>query len=471
MAALYYLVPYRSIGFWLLELGATIIINAVVVVFFLRHSRMVDASVQKKVADSLQSIEDGMDQALEQEKQRLEEQMQQQLAAELEERARKQEEDLNDRFELMLRQRVELETKKIHSLFRLVRNILDSIPSAIVVVNGKEQIILANHSAYDLFPPHDEGLRFANMQDVLPDKVVEAIRKVASSHTGMFDEEFSIEEEGKPSHFLHASIVPLVHSGAPKTMLVAEDVTERRRLENELRTRERIASIGTLVAGVAHEINNPLNAVVGLTELLLHRDSLPNEIASELEEIRKYAMRIAEIVQGLNRYTRLAKADQRTLASINTVVEESVALVYQANAFMKEVELRKELDPNLPEVRMNPGEISQVVINLLNNALDALSEKKEQQPDFSPRLSIRTALEQTQQGRRVLVVVEDNGIGIGSEALSRIYDPFFSTKSQGSGLGLAISVRIVHHHGGSLQVESQQGSFTRFVMSLPAGNS
>ena len=248
---------------------------------------------------------------------------------------------------------------------------------------------------------------------------------------------------------------------------IAEDVTERRRQEELVRRNERLASLGTTLAGVAHELNNPLAAVMGFAQLLLKRE-LPEEDRTALETISHEAERSAKIVKDLLSLARQREVDRRAPVNLNDVVGYIVRTRrYALETFGISCELR--LDPALPLVCGDRAQFEQVVLNLVSNAeqaLRAVSDARGQQEVAErPRIRVRTRRDES----CAVLEVEDNGPGIPESAQARIWDPFFTTRVEGEGTGLGLSLvnHIVAEHGGEVAVEKPSPSGVRFVVRLP----
>jgi two-component system sporulation sensor kinase A/two-component system, sporulation sensor kinase E len=180
--------------------------------------------------------------------------------------------------------------------------------------------------------------------------------------------------------------------------------------------------------------------------------------------MKDYAMRIALIVQDLNRYTRASRIVEKSRRDANVIIAETLKLVRQSNPRAENVEIIVETVDDCPVCMMNPLEISQVLTNLLNNAIDSLYERRLNEPEAKAQIKVKTAV----RADRVEISVEDNGLGIPKDALPQIFNPFFSTKRYGSGLGLALSEKIVNDHDGEIIVDTEEGKYTVFTVSLPA---
>ena len=218
---------------------------------------------------------------------------------------------------------------------------------------------------------------------------------------------------------------------------------------------ERLAMIGRLAAGVAHEINNPLTGVLTFSHLLREKENLDEQDKEDLDLIINETTRVGEIVRGLLDFARERAVEKEPL-DVNDAVQQAVRLLGNRKAF-QQVVVNEDLAGNLPRVAGDMNQLQQVLLNLSFNACAAMPN--------GGALTIGTSL----RDGRVLVRVADTGCGIKTEHLDRIFEPFFSTKpvGEGTGLGLSISYGIVQQHGGDLKVESEEGKGTTFTIVLP----
>jgi two-component system NtrC family sensor kinase len=242
-----------------------------------------------------------------------------------------------------------------------------------------------------------------------------------------------------------------------QAILLEQDSTEKRRLAADLVHSEKLAAVGQLAAGVAHEINNPLAAIIANAQMLL-RD-LPAGEADALESVRlieQAGVRASQVVRNLLNFARKEQFEF-ALTDVNATIQDAMAFL-QHEFIARPIQLVYELAEGLPWVRGSRDHLQGVWINIVMNAIDALDHRPGQ---------IRIA---TQAGGGELkVTIADTGKGIAPDRVSRIFEPFFTTKSAGHGTGLGLSVchRIIKQHGGRIQVESQPGSGTRFTIVLP----
>jgi PAS domain S-box-containing protein len=271
---------------------------------------------------------------------------------------------------------------------------------------------------------------------------------------------------------------PLLDGGGQDfgNLAVVRDVTERKKLQTQLMVSDRMASVGTLAAGVAHEINNPLAVVIGNLDCvaeslggLLWNDSAPvssgmsnawflQEIKAPLDDARDAALRVRLIVRDLKIFSRLPSEESRGPVNVQGVMESSLRMAW--NEIRHRARLVK-LYGSVPHVEANEARLSQVFLNLLVNAAQSLPEGRAEHNEI--RVATRV------DGERVIVEVSDTGAGIPPAIISRIFDAFFTTKAVGvgTGLGLAICQRIVADMAGELTVESEVGKGTTFRVAIP----
>jgi PAS domain S-box-containing protein len=242
-------------------------------------------------------------------------------------------------------------------------------------------------------------------------------------------------------------------------VLLIQDITERVALERSARQGEKLAALGTLAAGLAHELNNPIGIISSRIEIMLmdaESHPLPEECAEDLRVLHRHAQRVARIAQGLLSFARQSSG-QRGPVDLNHLVEETLLLL-EKQVVKDGIAIKRALAPDLPPVWGDGNALQQVMVNLLTNARDALTRGGE--------IAVRTGPAPGQAGA-VRLIVSDTGPGIPSDVLPRIFDPFFTTKSEGTGLGLSISYGIVREHKGTVDVQSRPGEGTTFILTFP----
>lgn len=265
--------------------------------------------------------------------------------------------------------------------------------------------------------------------------------------------------------------------------------------QNKLIQSEKMASLGELTAGIAHEIQNPLNFVNNFSEVsselidemkaelvsLFGNESswqsageIAEDIKQNLEKINHHGKRADAIVKGMLMHSRSSKGVKEP-TDINALADEYLRLAYHGlrardNAF--NATLKTDFDATIGEIYVVPQDIGRVILNLITNAFYAVDEKKKQQPEgYEPTVTVSTEsiIPSSGRPREVQISVKDNGIGIPQKVLDKIFQPFFTTKptGQGTGLGLSIAYDIVKAHGGELKFETNEGDGSKFIIQLP----
>ena len=272
------------------------------------------------------------------------------------------------------------------------------------------------------------------------------------------------------------------HQLQDKNTELSNKMESLRRLQNQLIVSEKMASLGQLTAGIAHEIQNPLNFVNNFSELSVEllqelevtatdseKKSILDDIKQNLEKIVSHGKRADSIVKGMLQNSRKA-SPEKIPTDINKLVEEFFVLAYHG---MRAKDpgfnciLEKLLEPGLPLVPVIPQDVSRVILNIFNNSFYAVDERgKIEDKNYKPKVSISTR----RMNGNIIIKIHDNGKGIPSEIREKIFNPFFTTKPSGEGTGLGLSISydiIVNGHNGQLFVDSVPGEFSEFTITLP----
>jgi two-component system NtrC family sensor kinase len=337
-------------------------------------------------------------------------------------------------------------------------NILESLVAGILVLDLDGRIVRWNRAMEDLVDrPRAEALG-RMLDDVFPASFLSTMpaNLVADgTQRGTHIDRVHLEApEGELT--LNLTVAPFeVGPERVGTILILEDVTSRIHLQEQLQHSEKMASIGLLAAGVAHEVNTPLAGISSYTQMLRQQVANDDPRAPLLEKIEKQTFRAAKIITNLLNFARAGSGDVETL-DVNQVLKDVLSLVEHQLEHAR-IKVRRELGEDLPRVRGNENRLQQVFFNLVLNARDAMPK--------GGWLTIATHL----RGGEVVIEVRDTGEGIRREDLKRIYDPFFTTKGsgQGTGLGLSVSYGIVREHGGTIRVDSAPDKGTTFEVALP----
>jgi len=233
---------------------------------------------------------------------------------------------------------------------------------------------------------------------------------------------------------------------------------DRMRLQDQLRHADRLATIGQLAAGVAHELNEPLGNILGFAQLAQKHPDIPAPVVRDFEKIVTTSLQAREIVKKLMLFAR-QMPPQKTQVNLNAVVAEGLYFL-ESRCSRSGVALVRDLSGDLPEIVADPAQLNQVLVNLVVNAIQAMPE--------GGTLTVATRAADD----HVLLSVEDNGVGMSQEVLKQVFVPFFTTKEidEGTGLGLPVVHGIVTSHGGTIDVQSAPGRGTRFEIRLPLGS-
>lgn len=268
-----------------------------------------------------------------------------------------------------------------------------------------------------------------------------------------------------------------------------ETVKELQSTQAQLIQQEKLASLGELTAGIAHEIQNPLNFVNNFSEVSMElieemqeemakgdteeATAIANDIKQNLEKIRHHGKRADSIVKGMLQHSR-ASSNVKEPTNLNTIADEYFRLAYhglRAKDKSFNADLVSNFDPNLPEVNIVSQDVGRVLLNMFTNAFYAVHQKqKTVGGDFKPKVEVSTKVISSAKGKEVEIIVKDNGSGIPDAIKDKIMQPFFTTKPAGEGTGLGLSLSydiIVKAHKGHINIESKEGEGTSFVITLP----
>src|SRR3954471_4745739 len=363
-----------------------------------------------------------------------------------------------------LYRQLRLKAEEVGRMREFNENILESLDDGLVVFDGDERIIRWNRALEGFYGIERDAAIGRALAEIFDAHFVEALRAARQEHpygATLYRVPLSSREATPQRLLVNATEVPLQNAAGDDevvgTLLLLEDITDRVRLEEQLQISEKMASIGLLAAGVAHEVNTPLTGISSFTQMLLDGADPSDPRTMLLEKIERQTFRAAKIVNGLLNLSRPGPAsNDRTQIDLNAVITDVFSLLEHQFEVGK-IKVRRELVSSPVRVLGIEHQLQQVFLNLFLNARDAM-----------PRggwLSVTTHIE----GDRVVGEIADTGSGIPAEQLARIYDPFFTTKAigRGTGLGLSITYSIVHEHDGTIRCDSAVGQGTRFTLTLP----
>lgn len=353
-----------------------------------------------------------------------------------------------------------------------------NLPLSILLLDENLNILLCNANPCKMPLINLPDVIGKNISEVIPSKCLEktellqAIEKVSQEGMGMDLNRIECPQYPQSSSKRRICNVHITFTGREKKeiLLVIQDVTENVILEEQLIRSEKLAAIGQLVAGVAHEINNPLTAVIGFSDLLATEPEVNGQIKEDLLTIKHEAERARKIVQGLLSFSRPHKP-QKEPTNINELIERILS-VREYQLRVNNIEVTRNFDKNLPKISADQYQLEQVFLNIILNAEQAMLEAHKKGLQHAQTLSTpkgKLFIETKKENNYAKISFTDDGPGIPKENLLKIFDPFFSTKEvgKGTGLGLSIAYRIIEQHNGKIYVLSEEGKGTTFVIELP----
>jgi PAS domain S-box-containing protein len=343
-------------------------------------------------------------------------------------------------------------------------NILESLNDGLAAVNREDRVVRWNRRLEELYGVRHEDAVGRRLDEILPETFLDVLRsgrRDSPDGAAFYRVPLATRHEPPRRLLVNLATTPLRESDGAiaGTIVIVEDISARVQLEEQLQISEKMASIGLLAAGVAHEVNTPLTGISSFTQMLLQGSEPDDPKTKVLEKIERQTFRAAKIVNGLLNLARPAQVDSGPV-DLNAVINDVLALL-EHQLRTGSIQVRKELSAEPPIVQAIEYKLQQVFLNLFLNARDAM-----------PKGGWLTIV--TRGGEREASVdVADTGSGIPPDHLSRIYDPFFTTKDigKGTGLGLSITYGIVQEHGGGMTCESVVGQGTRFSITLPLAGS
>lgn len=359
---------------------------------------------------------------------------------------------------------LERKNRELSRTKEFIENVLNSMIDSVVVIDRSGIIKRVNRATLELLGYSEREIVGKKMKVLLGRRkstllfrnhFLKQLIEEGSIHN--FEMDYRTRKGEKIPMSFNGSLMLSKEGEVEGIIVVARDMREIKNLQNQLVHSEKLASIGRLAAGIAHEINNPLTGILTFAHLLI-KDVPPDDpIHKDLEIIVKEANRCKLITQGLLDFARQTEP-RRVPVNINRLIKDTVALVKNQASFQN-IKIIEDLNLVLPLVMVDPNQIKQVFMNIILNAQEAMP-----QGGF---LSISSDF--SEDGRSIEIKFTDTGCGIPEEHMGKIFDPFFTTKKtgKGTGLGLAISYGLIKRHRGNIEVESQERKGTTVIIKLP----
>ena len=339
-------------------------------------------------------------------------------------------------------------------------NIVESINVGVLAVDLEDRIESWNSQMEVMYAlPRYRALR-RSIGEIFPPEFLKEFSRVRQSPGIHNLYKFRLLVPTGETRILNVAIAPLVTKKfhVAGRLIIIDDITERVELENQLSQADKLSSIGLLAAGVAHEVNTPLAVISSYAQMLSKQIQGDEKKSAVLERITRQTFRASEIVNNLLNFSRMG-GSEFTEIDLNRVIQDTLSLL-EHQFKTSRIRVEDRLATHLPHVQGNAGRLQQVFLNLFLNAKDAMPQGG----------TLRVA---TSNGEGVRVVVSDSGTGIAQEHIHRIYDPFFTTKSngqsgrRGTGLGLSVTYGIIQEHAGKIEVESSPHQGTTFYLDFP----
>ncbi|MDA8402907.1 MAG: ATP-binding protein [Desulfobacteraceae bacterium] len=356
-----------------------------------------------------------------------------------------------------------------------LRNLIHSAVDGVIASDLTGKIIIFNEAASQMTGyTVKEALNDITIRDVyVGDGAREVMRMLLSHEHGGEGKLISYHIDGKNKN---GDVVPIslnasvVYENGNKVATIGffhdrrDEIRMQKELEKtqvQLLQAEKMASMGKMAAGVAHQLNNPLSGIILFTKLVMEEYGLPEDARKDLERVLDDAKRAKDIVKELLEFARQTSHDMKP-QNINEIISRTVFLLENQSIFHN-IDIRKHLDERVPMIFGDAQQLSHVFMNIILNAADALSGRGQ--------LTIQTSL--SADNKTVCVEISDTGHGIPADVIPHIFEPFYTTKEQGKGTGLGLSIvyGIVESHGGRIRAESETGCGTTFFMEFPAAKS
>jgi two-component system NtrC family sensor kinase len=354
--------------------------------------------------------------------------------------------------------------RRLYQQQEFARRLVDSFPDLILVLDSAAGYTFVSPRSKEILgydPQEIQAMEFAQCSHPEDIPALRALFDDIVSRRQIFASlETRVRHKNGQWRLLRFNFSPLSdETGAIDGVVMSgRDVTDLKRLEEQLIQAEKLAAMGQMLAGVAHELNNPLTAILGVTELLRERSGMDDSAKRQLELTHRQARRAARIVQNLLEFSRPASPQKKSL-DVHSLIERTIQL-HEHSLRRNNIELDFPQPAGLPGIIGDANQLIQVFLNLITNAEQAIREIRD-----SGRIQIRLG----RVGSRLAITVQDDGVGIRPEALPKIFDPFYTTKRPGggTGLGLSICMSIVREHGGNIEADALPAGGSAFTVYLP----
>jgi two-component system sensor histidine kinase HydH len=360
-------------------------------------------------------------------------------------------------FSMFLAHRYRSTSRMLRDTSALANEVVGSLPVGLMVMGSEGRIAFINQAAEKITGLELDSSVGKPPREILPPKIAGIIDGLPHNKT-ILEQELECSFSGEHTTPLSVTASRIVNreGGLVAGILILRDMTEVRKLREEVRRREKLAALGGLAAGIAHEIRNPLSSLKGLASFFGSKFPEGSEDREAATVMISEVDRLNRVISELLEFARPSELKLKA-TDINQLLEHSVRLV-RRDAETKGIDINLMKDASLPKALLDPDRFSQCLLNLYLNAIQAM--------EAGGGLSVKGSMSGSEKTLRITVA--DTGKGIESDSLQKIFDPYFTTKPSGTGLGLAIVHKIVEAHRGRIEVRSSPGQGTVFTISIPA---
>ncbi len=335
-------------------------------------------------------------------------------------------------------------------------NVVENMPIGLIALDTEKRIMSFNQTAEEFLQITASEIMGKQANNILPVVFTDLITEIEESRSGIEKEiEAELEDNRKASLDVSVSLLVDDNNSFLGYIILFRDLTEVQSLKKEVERSRRLASIGRLAAGVAHEIRNPLSSIKGFATYFGERYKDIPEDKKTAEIMVKEVERLNRVISQLLDFARPVNIKKENI-TLDTIIHHSIKMI-EKSALDKNIAVNVNIPSELPELAVDPDRINQVLLNLYLNSIEAMED--------GGRLSITA--KHDRGSKRLEIEVEDTGKGIDQKDLANVFDPYFTTRQSGTGLGLAIVHRIIESHNGEVRIESEPGNGTRVTVYLP----
>ncbi len=351
------------------------------------------------------------------------------------------------------------EKEKLANLQQFLERIIMSFPLGVIIFTG-DKISIYNKKIKEILELNDNEKEDTVKEKLDNTNILSFIETLDQTNGGSLTD-IPVVVNGKKK-FIEISIEKV---GEDSTIVIIEDVTEKKQQEQRtmeaeanMLKQDKLATIGQMAAGIAHELNNPIAGINSLAQLLLHRVEKNHEITdSDIDKLKKILANTDRITRLVRNLLQFAKPSaKREKIDVNKIVMEILSL-FEYQFRKNDIKIYTKLSDSLPEINFNRTELEEVIVNLIQNAIQFLDKKDRW-------IKIETGIH---EDREIEIIIEDNGKGISADEIDKIFTPFYTTRKEGTGLGLSIISNILEKNNGKIMVTSREGIGSRFVVRIP----